>query len=51
MSKILTVTMNLEVEDGAIDELKKIEHHADCLLNLDEYPEILNVSNVKVKEE
>lgn len=48
---IVKVEMNLEIEDGKLEEIKKIEHHADYFINLDEYPEIKSIFNVKVTEE
>lgn len=48
--KKVKVTMYFEVEDDAIEEMKKLEHHADYLLNLDEYPEIKSVYGVEVEE-
>lgn len=44
------VTMLFDVEDGKAEELKKLEHHADYLLNLEEYPEIQSVYGVSVEE-
>ena len=43
------VQMNLEIEDDFLDEIKKIEHHAEYLLDLESYPEILTVYGVKVE--
>lgn len=43
--------MNLEVNEEDIEEIKKLEHHIEYLLNLEEYPEIKNIYNVKVEEE
>ena len=42
------VEMFFEIDENALEEIKKIEHHADYLLNLDEYPEIHCVDGVKV---
>ena len=36
--------------NGDLEELKKLEHHIEYLINLDEYPEIEKVYDVKVKE-
>lgn len=47
----LKVTMYFDVEENGIEEIKKIEHHAEYLLNLEEYPEIKSVYGVKVEEE
>lgn len=47
-TKKVKVTMELEVTDpGAI---KVIEHHADRLLDLDSWPEIISVSDVSVSK-
>jgi hypothetical protein len=48
--KQLKVTMYFEVEENSVEELKKLEHHAEYLLNLEEYPEIKSVYGVKVEE-
>lgn len=42
--------MFFDVEDHFVDEIKKIEHHAEILLDLDSYPEIKSVYGVKVEE-
>jgi hypothetical protein len=44
------VTMYFEVNENSIEEIKKLEHHAEYLLNLEEYPEIESVYGVKVEE-
>ena len=44
------VSMMLTVDEGAKEELKIIEHHAESLLDLDGWPEIKAVSNVHVDE-
>lgn len=49
--KKVKVVMYLEVEENKIEEIKKLEHHVDYLLNLEEYPEIKSVYGVKVEEE
>lgn len=49
--KKVKVTMYFDVEESAIEDIKKLEHHADYLLNLEEYPEIKSVYGVKVEEE
>lgn len=47
----LKVTMYLDVPNKAdVEEIKKIEHHVDYLLNLDEYPEIESVFDVSIEE-
>lgn len=45
---IAKIEMNIDINGDDFDEIKKIEHHADYLLNLDDYPEIKSVFNVKV---
>lgn len=45
------VTMYFEVEENTLEEIKRLEHHAEYLLNLEEYPEIKSVYGVKVEEE
>lgn len=47
----IKVEMSLDIADEAFDELKKIEHHVDYFLNLDEYPEIRSVYGVSVTKE
>ena len=49
--KKVKVAMYFEIDENAMEEIKKIEHHAEYLLNLDEYPEIISVYDVKVEEE
>ena len=49
--KTMTLTCTLEVEDAAVEELKKVTHHAEYLFDLDTYPEITSVSNITIKEE
>lgn len=49
-TKTLVLTMKLEVEENKVDEIKKLEHHAEYLLDLDNYPEIKAVSDVTVSE-
>ena len=48
--KKLKVEMYLDVEEDFVDEIKKITHHADYLLDLESYPEIKSVYGVTVKE-
>lgn len=50
---IVKVEMYFEIEDeeDAMEEMKKLEHHAERLLDLDSYPEIKSVYGVKVNEE
>ena len=51
--KTVKVTMYFEIADdeNAMEEIKKLEHHAERLLDLDSYPEIKSVYGVKVEEE
>lgn len=44
----IKVEMYFEIEDDALEELKKIESHADYLLDLESYPEIKRVEGVSV---
>ena len=46
------VEMYFEIEDkeNAMEEMKKLEHHAERLLDLDSYPEIKSVYGVTVTE-
>lgn len=44
------IEMFLDIKDGNFDEIKKMEHHAEYFLNLDEYPEIESVYGVKVEK-
>lgn len=48
--KKVKITMYFDVEENCLEEIKKFEHHADYLLNLNEYPEINSVYGVKVEE-
>lgn len=40
----------VENSDDSLEEIKKLEHHAEYLLDLENYPEIKSVSDVKVVE-
>lgn len=44
----VNVTMTLRIKKSAFDELRVIEHHAEYLLDLDNWPEITSVYNVEV---
>lgn len=46
--KTVKFEIMMEVEDGAIDNIKKLEHHADYLLDLYSYPEIHTIHDCKV---
>lgn len=48
--KKVKVVMYFEVEDDGMEEIKKLEHHADYILDLDGYQEIKSVYGVEVKE-
>ena len=49
MAKV-KVTMYFDVpNEKDIEALKQLEHHADYILNLDEYPEIKTVYGVIVE--
>lgn len=48
--KTVKFTATFEVSDNALDALKKVEHHAEYLLDLDRWPEIISVSDVNVQE-
>lgn len=41
--------MNMEIDSNGLDELKKITHHAEFLLDNDSYPEIQTVREVTVE--
>lgn len=45
------VEMYFEIEnEESMEEIKKLEHHAERLLDLDSYPEIHSVYGVTVTE-
>lgn len=48
--KVIKLEMFLAVEDEAVEEIKKIEHHIDYLIDFENYPEIKSVFGVKVEE-
>ena len=48
--KKVKITMYFDVEENGMEEIKKLEHHAEYLLSLDEYPEIKSVYGVRVEE-
>ena len=50
MAKIKFEIM-MEVDENFAEEAKAWEHHAEALLNLDEYPEIKSVYGCKVTED
>lgn len=47
----VTIVMSMEIDDSAIENLKRIEHHAESILDLDSWPEIKSVFNVHVAED
>lgn len=49
-TQTLELKMELEVDENAVEELKKLEHHIDYLLDLDNFPEIKTVRNVAVRK-
>ena len=49
--KDLYISMRISVDDSQdIQELKRLEHHAEFLLDLESYPEIKKVSDLHVVE-
>lgn len=46
--KTVKLSMIMDVEDYAVEEVEKIEHHAERLLDLPNWPEIKNVYEVSV---
>lgn len=49
--KDLYISMRISVDDSQdIQELKRLEHHAEFLLDLESYPEIKKVSDLNVVE-
>lgn len=42
--------MNLTIDADSLDELKRLEHHIEGLLDLDNWPEIKSVYGVEVEE-
>ena len=51
MAKIVKIEMYMEVDDNSVDNLHKIEHHAEYLLDLNSWPEIKSVFGVTVEEQ
>lgn len=47
---IVKVEMLLEISDNSLEEIKILEHHVDYLLDLENYPEIKSVNDVKITE-
>ena len=49
--KEVKVTMTVVLNDDAdVSEIKKWEHHIDYAIDMNNYPEIDHIENVKVKE-
>ena len=49
--KTVKVSMNVVLNDDAdITEIKKWEHHIDWAINMDDYPEIRHIEDVRVDE-
>ena len=47
---IVQMTCNIEVSsDKDFEKLKELEHHIEYLMDLESWPEIKNVSNVKLE--
>lgn len=49
-TKEIKLTMNLTIDADSMDEFKRLEHHIEELLDLDNWTEIKSVYGVKVKE-
>lgn len=49
-TQTLILKMELEVNESKVEEIKKLEHHVEYLLDLDSYPEIKAVKNVCVQK-
>lgn len=47
----IKVEMYMDIDSTALDSIKKIEHHAEQLLDLENYPEIKSVYGVTVTKE
>lgn len=45
---IVKFEINLEIDKKDFEKLKKLEHHADWLLDLDSWNEIKSISDCKV---
>ena len=45
---IVKLEINLEIDKKDFEKLKKLEHHADWLLDLDSWNEIKSISDCKV---
>lgn len=49
-TKEIKLTMNLTIDADSLDELKRLEHHIEGLLDLDNWTEIKSVYGVEVEE-
>jgi hypothetical protein len=50
MAKNVRVTINMEIDDEFVDELKQIvDHKIDALLDYDEFPEINDIYGCKME--
>ena len=50
--KKVKVTMTVVLNDKAdVEEIKKWEHHIDYAIDMDSYPEIDHIENVKIEEQ
>lgn len=46
----VTVSFDMEIEDDFLSELRSVvDHHADWLLDLESYPEIMSIYNGKLE--
>ena len=51
-TKKVKISITAYVDPDAIEELKRhMDHHADWILNLHEYPEIKGICNGKIEVE
>lgn len=46
----IKLSMSLQTNNDSIEQFKKLEHHIDYLLDLDNWPEIESVYDVVVEE-
>lgn len=49
-TQVVRVSMLMKIENGSKENLKRIEHHVEELLDLDSWPEIKTVYNVIVED-
>lgn len=51
-NRIIDLSLKLEISNSAdIEEFRKLEHHIDRLVDIDNWDEIVSIFDVKVKEE